>query len=500
MSRPFYCDIHCHPSIKAYAKSYKFHPGIQSDDPEVESSIWRTDLPSTFDKFKNVTLTLTNFIQSDATSLLRGRVGIVCLSFYPQEKAFFKNKLGKSIFADILTTTVTEFTKPRIDHIQDMTSYWEDFLKEVDFVLQNEGKEFDIDGKKLSYKVARSYHDIQQAIDSGKLGESLVLFVPTIEGLHIFDQVMDSREDWKKYPEGVNPAFMPTLLQRAAQLRAGTGGTLRPSFVTFAHHFWNGLCGHETSLGGVVRIAVDQQNGLGIGFTDAGRAVLAELLDEKQDENGNSIPPVLIDIKHMSMLSRKEYFSILDTKYLNRKIPIVCSHGGVNGLSDPLRKKKNTPAGNEDIFNEDWINLFDDEIVRIAQTEGLFGIQLDERRIGSKEALKEVRKNHKDPLLRKWAKLVWNQVRHIGELLDMHNLDAWNIQCLGADFDGIVDPINGYWTSESMKDLAPNLLPHVQEYMAAPHLTQQRNKDMKPEDIVANVMTENVIRFLSKNY
>jgi hypothetical protein len=258
MSNKFYTDIHCHPSIKAYAKSYRNTPGVQSSNHMDESCIWREDKPSLFDKVKNYTATLTNFVQSDGTSLLQGKMGIICLSFYPQEKGFFKNKLGKGLPADMMTTMVTEFSKQRIDHIQNLSSYWEDFKKEIAFVLQHDGQEFTINNKNVRYKVARSYKDIQDALDSGELGESLVLFVPTIEGLHIFDQVMDNHEHWQTHAEGVSPALMDEMLKRAAQLRAGTDGLLRPSFVTLAHHFWNGLCGHERSLGSTVQCTVDQ--------------------------------------------------------------------------------------------------------------------------------------------------------------------------------------------------------------------------------------------------
>ncbi len=81
MDSDFFVDLHCHPSIKAYARSFRTNPGKQSVKPSHDSSLWRTDNPSLFDKVKNYAASLTNFVQSDATSLLTGRVAVACLSF-----------------------------------------------------------------------------------------------------------------------------------------------------------------------------------------------------------------------------------------------------------------------------------------------------------------------------------------------------------------------------------------------------------------------------------
>lgn len=133
MNSHFFVDVHCHPSIKAYARSFRSNPGIQSPNPKNSTSVWYRDAPSLFDKIKNFIASLTNFIQSDGTSLIKGRVSVVCLSFYPQEKSFFINKAGTGIVSDALTVLATEFGKERIDHVQEMKSYWEDLKTEMKF-------------------------------------------------------------------------------------------------------------------------------------------------------------------------------------------------------------------------------------------------------------------------------------------------------------------------------------------------------------------------------
>jgi hypothetical protein len=504
MNSHFFVDIHCHPSIKAFAKSFRSQPGVQSPNPAHQSSMWRRDAPSLFDKVKNYIASLTNFIQSDATSLLRGRVSVVCLSFYPQEKAFFVNKTGTGIVSDTLTKLATEFGQQRIDYLQQLSSYWDDLKTEMNFLQQQENKTVTVDGKKVTYKIARSFTDIDIADRAGELGENLVLFIPTIEGGHVFDQQMNSYEPWDTYPGGVPDDKLATTLERIKELRQSKNGLLKPVFITFAHHFWNGLCGHARSLGGLVKCIVDQENGLGQGFTPAGVKVAHAMLDELTDEAGQAIPPIIIDIKHMSRHSRMDYFNLLNNDFNGRNIPIVASHAGVTGLSEPGGQRM-TPAAQEGLFMEDDINFFDDEIVRIEQSEGLIGIQLDERRIGSKEALRDARGHiARREILYSWAKLVWNQVRHIAEVLDGHGRYAWGIQSLGTDFDGIIDPINGYWTSQDLDQLDDYLLKHAYNYLmevkAPCPLKQDRNKSVKPEEIVDRVMTGNALSFLSRVY
>ncbi|MGA8854619.1 MAG: peptidase M19 [Christiangramia sp.] len=501
MKSHFFVDIHCHPSIKPFARSFRKKPGLQSRNPRHAHSVWFHDAPSLFDKIKNYIATLTNFVQSDGTSLRRGRVAVVCLSFYPQEKGFFDNKLGTGLASDILTKLATEFGQARIDHLQSLKSYWEDFKLETKFMKQESGNPVTVDGKKTTYYLTNSYAEIELLDREEKLANEAIVFIPTIEGAHIFDQVMDGKEPANKFPEGVSKKNLELMLQRITDLREEKNGLIRPVFITLAHHFWNGLCGHARSLGGLVKCVVDQENGLNLGITKAGEKAIDAMLKESKDSNGNSIKPIFIDIKHMSRTSRLDYFKLLKN-YPEKNIPIIASHACVTGLSQPGGEHK-TRISQENIFNTDDINFFDDEIIRIAKSNGLFGIQLDERRIGSKSVLRDTKAiMSKRNTLYSWSKLVWNQVSHIAEVLDAHDQFAWGIQSLGTDFDGIIDPIDGYWTAEQIDYLDDYLLMHAYNYIKEIKipcpLQQERNKKIEPEKIVERIMTSNALEVLSR--
>ena len=73
-----------------------------------------------------------------------------------------------------------------------------------------------------------------------------------------------------------------------------------------------------------------------------------------------------IDIKHMSRAVRLAFYNILETRYTDEKIPIIVSHGAVNGYPGLTNYNGKVKNG---LFNGDDINFFDDEIIRIARSE-----------------------------------------------------------------------------------------------------------------------------------
>lgn len=89
---------------------------------------------------------------------------------------------------------------------------------------------------------------------------------------------------------------------------------------------------------------------------------------------------------------------------------------------------------------------------------------------------------------------------HIAEVLDEQNLFFWGIQSIGSDFDGIVNPINGLWTAENMKDLAEEMLNHAKDYLSNNLNNLNEFNRISAESIVARVMNENAMLFIKRNY
>lgn len=471
-----FADIHCHPSFKSYGKS--FPNKINDTNPRSKKSIWCYDPQNIFEKLIDLIGGIVKYRQSNLSAMGFGNTGIVFASLYPIERGFFDNNLDSELIKDLMLNFVTSLGKERIDYIQSIADYFPDLEGEYDFIKQLDKKIIKLaDNAQYRYSIAKDSTDLDLILnqdEADNLKANSIAIIITIEGAHVFGT-------------GINPQNKPAdhsyVLGNVDKVK---NWEHRPFFITFAHHFYNELCGHAQSLTGIVKKVADQSYGINQGFTKLGLDVLDKLLDDSDNNR------VLIDIKHMSRKSRLEYFNLLDTKYKNENIPVIISHGAVIGNEK-----------NKHLFLQDDINFYDDEILKVAETDGLFGIQLDERRIVAAGDY-ELKKSHalsRRKVLFHSSFLIWRQIQHIAELLDSNGYFAWGIQTIGSDYDGMIDPLNGFWTAEDYPVLSDYLLKHAYNYMQNSNneLKQSKNK-IDPEEIVDRIMGDNAYQFLKKYY
>ena len=201
----------------------------------------------------------------------------------------------------------------------------------------------------------------------------------------------------------------------------------------------------------------------------------------------------------MSALSRNRYFEILAADYASENIPVIISHGAANGLrsfKEPVADSMETAPKLLDVD----INFYDNEIVMVAKTRGILGLQLDERRIASEATLKNTKHAFFLNKIRHYrAELLWNQVQHIAELLDRHDLFAWDCMAIGSDFDGIIDPLNGFLTAESFEQLQSYLERYVHNYMDGPGKQKLKAyNQVSPSEIVNRIFSTNATNFLRR--
>lgn len=408
-------------------------------------------------------------------ALLNGNVKLVGTSLYPIEKNFFSGRLGTGCITDALSNFVTGVGRERVEFVQQNIDYFKDLLDEYNFYEQLNGSIIHINGRKLRYGLVRDAGEIEGNLNDNDIETVSVFF--TVEGAHIFNSHANRR------PEGFEILANVYKLKRL---------NYRPLYISMGHHFYNEMCGHARSLTGTLGKLLDQTYGVDTGITTLGFTVIDSLLDNSSNDR------ILIDVKHMSLQSRKQYYQFIKNK---PDVPIIVSHGAVNGLASFNDIASATREGN--IFNQEDINFFDDEILKINDSHGIFGIQLDERRIADKKMIKKTFFNPcKRRMLFKKSGLIWNQVRHIAELLDKNGKNAWNLAVIGSDFDGIVDPLNGFWTAEDFPDIAENLLVHAKAYMHSEgkKLAVPENRHSEPEQIIKNLMSDNVMHFLKEHF
>ncbi len=474
-------DFHCHPTMKPFGRSFE-NKGEHHLSLKKKNNIWHRDRAGFFEKVVERVATITPFTQSDFSSLTMGNVRTICCALYPPEKGFFDNKLGTGHLSDHTTNLVTGLGERRINFIQKNKSYFKDLINEYAFLKKLDGKIFTLDNQKWKYKIAKNYNDIRAAKEDKTC--NTIIVIASIEGAHRFDCGIDPQK---------NPANNRTaaILKMVDEVKAWEH---KPMFITFTHHFYNELSGHAPSLTGMIGSAFNQIKGINTGITALGYQVIDRLLD---NSNGKRI---LIDIKHLSAKARQDYFKHLEKNYKNEDIPLLVSHGAVTGLKKSGSKEEMIKGASNQFRAED-INFYDEEILRIQSSGGLFCLQTDERRIASTATLKQVNGAVlSGKVKKKSAQLVWNQIRHIAELLDAHGQFAWGIQALGTDYDGIINPIEGYLAADDLADLDPYLQIHAEKYMSGPNKMKNSFNKIDPEEIVDRVLNVNALTFLQKHF
>lgn len=470
----YIADIHAHPNLKPFGQSFSNRFFNRK-----KKSIWYYNPPRSYKKLLE-RLGLAAYRQSDLTSCGKGQCFIVGVSLYPPEVSFFKNRLGDSNIAEGIENLITLFSKKRIQYIQSSGyDYFFDLHEQYDF-MKSFHNTYSKNGR---YKtiLAKNARDIEAAINSN---EPVIAMFLNVEGAHSF---------------GIGkPPITPLTQQQETDVLNNVemvkNWEHKPLFVTFAHHFYNQAAGHAKSLPFVADLLARQQLGMNTGITQLGKKIIAKLLD---NTNGKRI---LIDIKHFSTLARKEFYEILDHDYPNEDIPILFSHGGVCGhhsFDELLSEYPNT------IFNNWDINIFDNEIERIVQSNGLIGLNFDQRVMSSGSFRKNIRRqNFLKPLSTRkynWSMVIWNHIKYLAKKLDEKGLKAWDHICIGSDYDGIINPINYFLSEESMPSFKNYLLKHVSNFMNdRPGLN---NPNLLPPEIIVNkIMGENAFEFLKRYY
>ncbi|MEN1784928.1 MAG: hypothetical protein AAGF77_07270 [Bacteroidota bacterium] len=441
MKSDLFIDLHCHSTLKPYSRSFKeaAHTGQNTADITEEHSVWYMDHEVLTDKISNVLLSVTRFTQADFKTSYHGGVKVIMVSIDPMEKALVYSKKGnRQIFTgQWLKNFIIGIGRPRIKNLFELTDYYKDLYATYDYLKQLDGQFVQLGDQKVRYKLVDRYADID-------VNDKQTLYVVmTIEGGHVFNT-------------GLQLANVITdvnqVLNNIKDLKSDRWA-VKPFFVAIAHHFPNQLCGHARSFKGISTLAYDQKADKKQGITTLGLAVIKRLL---QNDGGQK--RIYIDVKHMNPRSRFAYYNLLNSEaYRQEGIPIIVSHGALKFMKKPDR------------FTDD-INFYNEEIVYIAKSQGIFGVQMDERRLLKRKPKMKKRDQKQRPkrLLYRKAYYVWRQIEAMALLLykdPAFNGDCWGIQAIGSDFDGIIDPLNGYWTHNHLSDLAHYLRLHAYNFL-----------------------------------
>ncbi|HRK27340.1 MAG TPA: membrane dipeptidase [Chitinophagales bacterium] len=501
----YHIDVHAHISLKPYNRAYGLpdaQPELWCEQTACAQGVYR--FPNLLGAYKKVPpVSCCNF-----NNLVKGDVKIAFASVCPIQREFTQNRFYTKLFLwnrYKLAATMAYFAGSNTQKILDLqnneVNYFTEAKNELNLFMKSAATHSP--NGKNSYRVAYNYADIAQNLAHEPDAISVVL---NIEGAHALGTgIPHTLRMEKKNPE----QFYQLLTQNVTELKQNY-----PIFsLTLANHFWNQLCGQTRTSKGLIAALINERRGQKVGITPFGYHVIDQLLST---QNGNRI---LIDIKHMSLKSRLEYYQLLNEKYQNN-IPILYSHGGVNGIENletafknSLQFKRDRSKVNKKSYLHQWsFNLYDDEIKLIHQSKGLIGIMLEDTRLGGKVAVKSIKKTidwsqqQKD----EYIKLFMASPLHIVKVIG--NVSAWDIIALGSDFDGAINPMDTYQDASRMQELrfdVIDFLYRVQQNRLA--ITKERylfdNAEivalmygLTPEQIADKMLRSNALNFLANNF
>ncbi len=352
---PFF-DFHCHPGLKP-----------TFSDQQTAISPWLF-IEAKLAVFKDVTISINALFnevlnsQSCLGQLYTGDVKLFGIALHSPEANMAKGLLEKKL---VNKGAIALMNRRRLELIQDSNHYFQ-FLNEDLNRLTKSKSPAKLKGAVL--KIIKNSGDFIENNPNTIYGFLIV------EGLHCFFGEQ-SAIDMK----AVFSANFENFTNDNAVLA-----------INVCHIQQNPFCNHAYGIQFInSRLFFPTRNGI----STWGREVITRMVEKK----------ILVDIKHMSLLSRWQLYSMLrdptdSDKYI---APIICTHAGLTGLSirDRVKYLLRTP---EDVgvvyevvylkpkspyidgvyFNCSSINLYNEDIEVILLSGGLIGLSFDQRILG----------------------------------------------------------------------------------------------------------------------
>lgn len=508
----FNTDIHAHVSLKPYNMHY---PSFAYP----EANLWQeytADASNLYKWTRHVrkAAAVPAFTSANLDDLAKGNVRLVFASICPIQweftqlsqamrlMSFNKSKLNNMI-AYYAGANDKKVEAIRLQHLD----YFQDVMGELSLWYRGNGQQSP--NSSYTYHLVRSYAEAREVLSR----PNTIAVVLNIEGAHALGCGSPGA---KKLAKESEEALQQNMLQNIEQLKKQP----YPIFsLTFANHYYNQLCGQTRTHSGILAAAAHSENeGQEEGITPLGYRALEELLS---DQNGKRI---LIDVKHMSLKARMDYYDWLQKKYGN-SVPILYSHGAVNGLptmaddfkwhekKERWRFVKDKKKDNKKSYLNQWsVNLYDDEIRLIYKTQGLIGIMLEDIRIAGKEPNKDMKRSlegsaqQRDEFLKALLANVFHIVHTVG------SSSAWDNIAIGSDFDGAISPLPRYEDASRFVELRRDIveiLTRIQNRQLVLNkenylFTNQEIVNLyygyTPQELTDKLMAQNTLRFLEKNF
>jgi microsomal dipeptidase-like Zn-dependent dipeptidase len=471
-------DLHCHPNLKS------FNSGFPTPTANMWDKIQHVIDNKMAKSISEITEHILKESQCNLDNLVAGNVRVFQISLYPTERGFLHlRNVPTTLFGkrriNIAQEVITGYSASSIAEQKKNYNYFEDLISEYNYVKNQQGKS--PDGKN-EFVIVTNYSELEKALQK----KNTYIGIITVEGAHVFGTGA---------PETDLLSKQELINQLTTNIQTVKNWEHPPFVINLSHHFWNHLAGHSTSFKRPINGLVNQNKGKDKGITEAGWHVVRELLSTR---NGKRI---LIDTKHMSVESRKEYYQFIDHhNYINpsNKIPIISSHACVNGYKtmDASIKENDIILKARKARLYKWsINISDEEARIIHDSEGLVGLMMDKGNLGGIDLIKEI-SAITDPIKKRkaFAQLfldnVFQLVQAVGEK------SGWNIVAFGSDFDGTITHIDPYPSAAALPLMQQDLLNYLED--------KQYRKDLwfgyTPQEIIDKIFYKNAMDFYKKYF
>ncbi|MBP6624631.1 MAG: hypothetical protein KA198_05640 [Chitinophagaceae bacterium] len=541
-------DIHCHSSSKPFMSGI----GQQSLNPfqyfpfKVEHPIYAL-LKKPLEKFSHIRLAS----QSNFDFLFAGGVKVAMVSLTPMEKAFtvlnkdhdtkikqfIKSLLKESssyqegFIGSKSINALTGYSTADIDGIKRVYyDIYNDLLKqEIDYLAQFKGSKSP--NGLYTVQFPNNYAELQENLkDAGNLNILL-----TVEGAHSFGSnrvlpdIIGGRKNTHQ-KDTHNVLIAVDICKHIQEVK--TTSPLRIHSVGLCHHFWNGLAGHCRSMDNLMAGLLNQEEGINAPLMSAGEMVIDELA--KTSSQGKTVKPITLDIKHMSPMARKNFYAYRKKNADLKNMPLLCSHTGVSMSfenldkwikyvkDNPLERNGRTYQDGAYFLHEQSINLCREDLVEMYHSDGLLGIQLDEKRIMGPLALKDFKERTKDTSKDErnylYAKSIWANIfcaideLRLAKVSDLKK--AWDMFAIGSDFDGLINHLDTFESAAKMNDLKTamsyfllepeNIRLFYQDEANQYNLYVEDIHSLKcnysDQEIIEKVFSQNAMRFLEKTF
>lgn len=467
-----FADLHLHVSLKHYINDYGNIWQRLKYDPSVH---------------KPNRAEADDYMQSDVSTLIEAGFDVAVVALYPFEDISYKKLIGRIASKLIFGLNVSHMKKL----VKKYKTKFELLKYELDFVTKRTSI-----GGKYKFVIPKNRSDFNEDITN------LVL---SIEGGHALRG--------ETLPENDPDKFLDETIQNLIEVKKWE----YPVFsLTLCHFQYNYLAGQSWAvpLPGIIRSNKLDKELIPIyhGITPLGEKVIEVALDETIG-NGR----ILIDIKHLHVEARQQYYRMLETNPKYKNVPIIVSHCGVSGINhfheyqqvDVRAREVKEPQYEK--FYPMEINLCNDDIRKIYKLGGIIGIIVDQRILGGsndeyERLIKTHLKNQGLKVRAHWQNvLFFEAICHI--VTTIGNRDAWNMICMGSDYDGIIDPIQDCPTALYYKSFEQKLIRFAEKY----YLTDEKNRndfktdlflddDFTIEVALRKVFHTNAVEFVKKHF